>query len=702
MVKFQLDTESDPLSRILVPQTELRRSAEGREALIKDQRISEAQAEGYRKRGRSKPPSKWDARHFIAWDGEGITDDNGRHRYVILANSEGDAIVNPTGVTTSEAFRVMLDCAESHPQAVHVIFAGGYDVNMILSGGSFGRHHAYILRDKGSVTLREDNRRYRITYHPRHTFEVVEEVYDEIKQRPVTIRRICLWDVFGSFQASFVKACNRTLEDNELTELTHIQDMKGKRGSFVADDIAEMLDYCRAELRALVKLQESDRDSFQAAGFKATRWDGAGAKASAVLRFKGVGDHKRELDDELRTPVRAGYAGGRIECVRFGHHSGPMHTVDIRSAYPWAATFLPSLSTGYWERVGNVGPKSGDEFSLWHVNYKGAVSDDIHPFFWRSPDGRICYPQMTEGWYWAPEVWAAQHHARGKLKIIDGWRFCTTSTERPFSFIPQLFEARKHLEASRKGRGWPLKLALNSLYGKLAQQIGGNDGKPPRWHQLEWAGWITSKCRATMYAIVAPNYGDVVSIQTDGITFRGSSVCDDVLSNEGPNLGQFEVEHFDAGTFVQSGIYWLHDQDGWHDPKVRGVGADVLRRGDFEAQWPVGDWPYPWSPFGAVPVDVTRFRGMVTSSISARRWEDWCQWVTERREIASVPFGKRIHVETSCATCRTGATGLHDTLPTGGGSRSSLHVLAWDAKVGSSRSDEWWLDTLDTEDSTDE
>lgn len=677
---------------LTTPVHKLRSSAEGRSLAVRSGRMTTGTAKAHASRDRAKPPTKWDARQFIGWDGEGVTVD-GRHRYVILANSVGDAIVDPDGVNTSEAFRLFLDCAERYPAAVHVIFAGGYDVNMILSK-VLQRKHAFILADKGTVTLRLDDQRYRVTYHPRHTFEVVEETWNPDKGKCDRGRRFCLWDVFGSFQASFVKACNRTLQDSDLTELAHIQDMKGKRGEFTLADIPEMLDYCRAELRALVKLCESDRDSFEAAGFKATRWDGAGAKASAVLRAKKVGDHKRLLDEELRTPVRAAYAGGRIECVRFGHHVGPLFTVDIRSAYPWAATYLPSLHGGYWEPTSTDGPSSPNEFSVWHLNYKGAVADTLHPLFWRSREGNISYPQMTEGWYWAPEVHAALAHAEGRIKVLGGWKFHPATAERPFAFIPDLFHARKALEKSRKGRGWPLKLALNSLYGKLAQQIGGKDGKPPRWHQLEWAGWITSKVRATMYALAVPLLPDLVSIQTDGLTFTGEPPRN-LLNAAGEQLGDLELERFDAGSFVQSGIYWLHDSEGWHDPKVRGVGAGVLNREDFQSMWDRYD-------FGTIPVAVTRFRGMVTSALTPDRWNDWCQWITETREIAACPAGKRIHVSHRCGACLTGTGGLHDTLPTGGGSRSELHKLAWESKVGRTTTDEWWLDTLDTEDCSDE
>lgn len=681
---------------LTTPAARLRQTRQGRAELVATGRTTPEAVQKYATRRRVTA----DKRQFIAWDGEGVTV-RGRHRYVILANSVGDSIVNRDGILAEQAFNLLLSTAQRYPHAVHVIFAGGYDANMILRS-VLTRAGAHVLSDHGSVTVRIADNRYRITYHPRHTFEIRHEIWDETNHRIRKLRSMTLWDVFGSFQASFVVACKRTLPDEDLPELGHIQDMKAQRGSFRMADIPDMLAYCQAELRALVKLVEWDAKGFEAAGFHASRWDGAGAKASAVLRQVGVGDHKTPTPEALDLPTKAAYAGGRIETVRFGRHDGDLFTVDIRSAYPWAATMLPSLAGGVWEHVTDPYKSGGflkdyvhdAPFAVWHVTYRGESADDFHPLYWRSPQGNICYPQVTEGWYWSPEIVATIQHARGDLRIKEGWIFRPATDEKPFGFIPDLFDRRQRLERNRRGQGWPLKLALNSLYGKLAQQVGGKDGKPPRWHQLEWAGWITSKCRATMYEIAAPRRDNVICIQTDGLTIRGRP-DGEIAAREGGSLGDLELSQYDSGVFVQSGIYWLHDQDGWHDPKVRGVGPGVLDRVTFEDMWSRGD-------FGPVSVEVTRFRGLVTSAVSRDRWADWCQWVTETRDIMAAPDGKRVHLSHQCRTCVDGLAGLHETLPTGGGGKSALHKLAFERKLGRTTTDEWWLDTLDIEDTSDE
>ena len=91
--------------------------------------------------------------------------------------------------------------------------------------------------------------------------------------------------------------------------------------------------------------------------------------------------------------MRTAYAGGRIETYRFGSYNGPVFTVDLRSAYPWAATMLPSLHGGTWAEAEPVIEKLSP-FSLIHLKYRASRIDTLHPFHWRNDRAAMAYPPL--------------------------------------------------------------------------------------------------------------------------------------------------------------------------------------------------------------------------------------------------------------------------------------------------------------------
>lgn len=688
-----------PPAGLFTPTSELRKTSAGRALMTNPEA-----AERYRTRSRGKSHlSKYDTRHFIGWDGEGVTV-KGRHRYVLLAHSEGGHLINRDGLRAEQCFDLMLNVAREYPKAIHVIFAGSYDANMMLRG-LLKRPHCRILASRGTVNVKgPTGRRWRITYHPRHTFTVTETLWNGATSKVGKLGTVTLWDVIGSFQSSFVEACKQRLSPEDLEELAFVQRMKNERGSFTLTDIPEMLEYCQTELRLLVKLQHTDADDAEAAGiYPMRRWDGAGAKASVLMAGAKLDLYRQPTPEQIQLPARYGYAGGRIELPRFGDYEGPAFTLDRRSAYPFAQTLLPCLKHGRWIHVKHYNPDAA--FALWHVAYHSETAKDLHPFFWRAPDGRITYPAVTEGWYWSPEVSAALRHVPQRITISEGWIWRQSCDHTPFKYVGQGFHNRKLLDKQRAGRGQPLKLALNAGYGKMAQQIGaGKDGKPPKWHQLEWAGWTTSHTRAWCFDTAYPLRDRLIGIATDGLTFTGE-IPDYLREGIGPALGDLELSVQDAGLWVQSGIYWLREAGTWKTPKVRGVakedpktGLPVLRAEPFREAIREGRYT------AAVTVPVERFRGLVTSSISSERFKDWGEWIIEDRLIACAPAGKRIHLSDDCAVCRGEDPGtLHYTLPTGGGSPSSPHVLRFDKESGrviGDRHDEWWLSDLIDDDET--
>src|SRR6185437_11524107 len=108
---------------------------------------------------------------------------------------------------------------------------------------------------------------------------------------------------------------------------------------------------------------------------------------------------------------------------------------------------------------------------------------------------------------WSPEVEACREYCAagyGTMEVLEAWVYdFDPDAPKPFDFVEGLYLKRKALKAGGDGAHVGIKLGLNSLYGKLAQQIGWKvteDGtlRLPPFHQLEWAGFTTSHCRAAV------------------------------------------------------------------------------------------------------------------------------------------------------------------------------------------------------------
>jgi hypothetical protein len=94
------------------------------------------------------------------------------------------------------------------------------------------------------------------------------------------------------------------------------------------------------------------------------------------------------------------------------------------------------------------------------------------------------------------------------VTIKEAFRYVKQCQCRTFDWVEPLYAYRRQLGSS--GQGYPLKLAINSLYGKLAQRIG----EPP-WRNPLWAGLITARTRALLMDAAATALGSARE-QIDG------------------------------------------------------------------------------------------------------------------------------------------------------------------------------------------
>lgn len=551
-----------------------------------------------------KPDSKRDVAEFIAVDGEAEGTSSRseetklrmanyttvesvarqvhieEQKYTLLSTSTGRYVYNPDGLGTKEAFRFLIEESLAHPKATFVGYGFRYDVEM-------------MLKDIGTAFLRELHKKsqllwngYRLKYVPGKWIDITDLNWADhlhAKKNP----SIRIYDVLGFFQGGLVKTIKEWWPDCPDLEL--IEKGKSLRSSFSESDEDWVRQYNDAENRALVEVMTRLHAAMTEVGCVPRLWHGAGAYATEMLTQYGVKAHmardkvnkKRADGSEYVEEVQAvpkwvrgaalyAFAGGRIEAIQAGNHEATAFRYDLNSAYPWALPDLPSLADGFdrWKMHDGDPRKKGVElqpYTMYAVqwNFTGKLADlSFCPFFYRL-GGRIFYPHTGMNWVWGPEVLAAERCGLGKgFKILHWIDYDPPTQERPFAWVVDAAAKRLEYKDAGNPAHLPLKLGLNSLYGKTAQTRGADydeNGvlrRVPPFYQPEWAGYITSKTRAAVFekAMQAPDH--ILGFMTDGI-FSTQKLSVD----RGRGLGQWEVERLDWVTQVQSGVYWYASTD---------------------------------------------------------------------------------------------------------------------------------------------
>lgn len=624
-------------SKRLTEVHELRKTVAGRLALVDSGTWTKEQAEARRQQIHAKRTrnAKNKVSPFVAWDGEGVTTKDGQHRYVLMCNSKGETLTNPDGLRTRETLLWILQSVGRDPNAINVAFGASYDANMIL--GTLSRKHCEQIARTGSTHWQT----FRIEYRPRKELLVTRYARGRrhVKGNKVGIS-FQLWDVFGFFQCSFVealKAWNIGIED-----VTNIVEMKGKRSTFTLAEIPRMRDYCWQECKALVFMMDELRERCARIDLVPTRWDGAGALGTRLLGKYGVRAFMAPTLPLMQYAVQGAYYGGRIELIQWGNYEGKVFSHDIKSAYPWAATKLPCLAHGTWKKTTNV----VDGFALYRVTFRSNPNrpreSPFYPLPIRTRNKSVHFVGHSTGWHWAPEIIQAQKHCRDtwEIEIHEGWIWEQECNHKPFAFLEELFAFRKELQAAQTFAEKVIKLAINSVYGKLAQRVGysvGDSGKIPAYHQLEWAGYITALTRARMYELAMKSPEAVISFETDGLYATKQ------LAKSGDGtLGSWEVEEHTSITYIQSGFYFLQSQGKWKDKhrgfdpcKCSNIPCDcgaISRDGVLEA-WRNG--------LTKLSGNTTRFQGMILCSRSESQFQEWKTWPKKPRELKLIPMGKR-------------------------------------------------------------
>lgn len=554
-------------------------------------------------------------RQFRGVDGEGGTVPEigtlfgDRHQYLSLRS--GPSLL-ATGKPLS--WRDCFDFLLSQPWPyINVAYFFDYDVTMMIRTMPEERAYRLLNRhlryNKGGAVMPLDIEDYQVEYLPHKEFKVRHK--DERRWTVVN-------DVGQFFQGPFISSLEKwnigTPEEREM-----IRKGKSMRASFT-EHTEEIEAYNALECLLLEKLMTDFRSVCEETGYVPKKWQGPGYLASAMLERHGV--PKRDdipiLENaSFRALAQAAYYGGRFETTAAGPIHGPIYQYDINGAYVALLRSLPCLLHGSWRQIHDR-PASPDELWFAQVHFDHDAPRYLYNLPFRLKNGNIQYPKEGNGVYWSTEI-AAAERAGSIIDFQTGWVYENHCICRWFDFVDDYY--RERLRLGKTTKGYVLKLAGNSVYGKLAQSIGYAP-----WANPVWAGLITAGCRAMLIDAYSQAPDHTYMLATDGL-FVGKALDLPVSKI----LGEWELTMHDDGMFiVQPGIYFLGASG---EVKTRGVERGRINdmRAIFDQQWQKFMDSHGVDHTVSVPV-----QNFITAkqAIARHKWHIAGTWETTTREIS--------------------------------------------------------------------
>jgi hypothetical protein len=321
-----------------------------------------------------------------------------------------------------------------------------------------------------------------------------------------------------------------------------------------------------------------------------------------------------------------------------------LFAADIASAYPYRMTLLSSLgprdrndfrkrtpdeSGGWKEHRKSLSFKSLSELrkkvesmdmlSLFDISYQlpdfdireydeyGHKPIPFYPLPFRGKGNKIFYPPNGSGWYnrehllgaiaWLERFMNAEKWKDGCpqgdtysdyfFAITTYWEYTPVSDVKPFAILDTMFARRKDIVDNLKDGEvnileQVIKLILNSMYGKLAQSVGGvlaevpiegdeSETKqerafPPSTTNPYYAAAITAGTQRDMMEAACLDPHNVVFFATDCLVTTRALDIPKLYKGKGKApLGYWEQNDIDGGLFVGAGIYsywkeWINDK----------------------------------------------------------------------------------------------------------------------------------------------
>lgn len=612
---------------------------------------------------------------FMAIDGEGETV-NGVHRYVLLGAGQ-DQIEDSSGLH----WRDCIEFLYSHfqPKQANVGFFLGYDFTQMLKTLPENRARA-LLTIEGKEARRSKSPKMHGKFLP---VDVDEWQFDIVGSKRLAFRCKpcdCLtvkcdhkkgpWmyvcDAGPFFQTSFLNVINPTNWAEPIVSEEEYETIKaGKEARAGARLGPEMRFYNRLENEILERVMGALNKGFKELDvtLSAQQWFGPGQAAQKWMsgRAPTAKALQENVPEHFLEAARKSYYGGWFEQQAHGHIPGVSYEYDINSAYPAIIRDLPCLLHGVYEQGTGKPPSNPGSITLVRVRCWGrapysdykrgqAIGSMLH----RDPQGRICRPIVTEGWFWLHELEASMR-AKCTTRITkDRWQqwiqYTPCDCPPPLRRVANLYEMRLQVGKDTI-LGKTCKLLYNSMYGKTAQSVGF-----PVFGNPVYASLITAGCRAMILDAIATHPGgkhDVVMVATDALFFLSPHP----LLPLGKGLGEWSYTERRNLTLFKPGVYW---DDNARESLAAGIHPSFKARGvsarDFAQT--IGGIDEEFSRWGERPPPIA---DAIDLAASRTRWprvsfKSGFAMVTCLQALVRNDWGSAGHVD----SCNCPSTVVHD------------------------------------------
>lgn len=523
---------------------------------------------------------------FICIDGEGITLDDGTHKYVLLGVND-QQIANPDGLSWDEILEFLWEQFSKHgtKSVAYTGFFLGYDFGQMLK--NLPEERARMLLTVEGRAKRAPKSPDRIQPFPVEyrgwEFDILGNKRFRLRKKG-TQRWMHICDTGPFFQKSLLNVLDPGEWSDPVVSVEEYETIrrgKERRSSAILD--SDMRYYNVLENQALSRVLTELNKGFQALGIylKPNQWFGPGQAAQEWLKDRAItGEELQEITPTgALEAARKSYFGGWFEIMAHGIIPGITYEYDINSAYPWIISSLPCLLHGTWKHDNGI-----TDYTLVYAKVRGQ-DKHIGAMLHRDKDGNIYRPHHTEGWYWYHELKAAYNAGLiYSYEISEYWAYDPCECKPPLAEVRDIYALRQKV-GKKTPLGIACKLVPNSLYGKFAQSVGH-----PMFGNPVYASLITAGCRTMILDAIATHPdgpGSVMMIATDGIYFNKPHP-DLPVSGE---LGEWDYGKRKNMCLFKPGVYW--DDETRYQIKIektpvfkaRGVNAK-----DFAKQINQVDW----------------------------------------------------------------------------------------------------------------